>query len=45
MLPDGGKICETETPPWRQVKGKHHILCHIPIADLATIDSVIVKTG
>ena len=45
MLPDGGKICETETPPWRQVKGKHHILCHIPIADLATIDSVIGKTG
>ncbi len=44
MLPDDGRICETEIPPWRKVKGKHHILCHIPIADLATIDSVIVKT-
>lgn len=45
MLPDGGRICETELPPWRQVAGKHHILCHIPVEELAELDSVIVRTG
>ncbi len=33
-LPDNGAICETRTPPWRKVEGKHHILCHIPLDEL-----------
>jgi len=43
MLPDGGKICETESPPWRDSQKGHRILCHIPIAELAKIDPVIYK--
>ena len=39
-------ICEKETPPWRKVKGPHHILCHIPIETLMTVESVLYcKTG
>jgi peptide/nickel transport system ATP-binding protein len=40
MLPDGGKICERDVPPWRQTKG-HRILCHIPLEDLAKVDPVV----
>jgi len=43
LLPDGGKICETESPPWRDSHKGHRILCHIPIAELAKIDPVIYK--
>jgi peptide/nickel transport system ATP-binding protein len=43
MLPDGGKICETESPPWCDSQKGHRILCHIPIAELAKIDPVIYK--
>ncbi len=41
MLPDGGKICETVDPPWRQSTKGHRILCHIPLEDLEKIDPVI----
>ena len=40
MLPDGGRICERDVPPWRQTKG-HRILCHIPLEDLAKVDPVV----
>jgi peptide/nickel transport system ATP-binding protein len=40
MLPDGGKICERDVPPWRQTRG-HRILCHIPLEDLAKVDPVV----
>jgi peptide/nickel transport system ATP-binding protein len=43
MLPDGGKICEIESPPWCDSQKGHRILCHIPIAELAKIDPVIYK--
>ena len=43
MLPDGGKICETESPPWRNSQKGHRILCHIPNEELAKIDPVIYK--
>jgi len=43
MLPDGGKICETETPPWRDSQKGHRIFCHIPIEELVKIDPVIHK--
>jgi peptide/nickel transport system ATP-binding protein len=41
MLPDGGKVCETQVPPWRNSEHGHRILCHIPIEELAKIDPVI----
>ncbi len=41
MLPDGGKICETETPPWRTSQKGHRILCHIPLAELEKMDPVV----
>jgi peptide/nickel transport system ATP-binding protein len=41
MLPDGGKICETETPPWRASSRGHRILCHIPLEELEKMDPVI----
>ncbi|MGC9325233.1 MAG: dipeptide ABC transporter ATP-binding protein [Desulfomonilia bacterium] len=41
MLPDGGKICEEQTPPWQSDGKGHRILCHIPIERLNTIDPVV----
>jgi len=41
MLPDGGKICETETPPWRTSSRGHRILCHIPLEELEKMEPVI----
>jgi peptide/nickel transport system ATP-binding protein len=41
MLPDGGRICEHQVPPWRESGMGHRILCHIPIEDLMTIEPVV----
>ncbi|MGD2269871.1 MAG: ABC transporter ATP-binding protein [Desulfobacterales bacterium] len=41
LLPDGGKICETEIPPWRTAQKGHRILCHIPLEELAKIEPVV----
>lgn len=41
LLPDGGKICETEDPPWRRTEDGHRIFCHIPLEELSTFDPVI----
>ncbi len=41
LLPDGGKICEEEIPPWRELEGGHRIFCHIPEETLRTFDPVI----
>ncbi len=41
MLPEGGKICEVEIPPWQRVSEGHHILCHIPLEELRKIDAVV----
>jgi peptide/nickel transport system ATP-binding protein len=41
MLPDGGKICEEQSPPWQQGEKGHRILCHIPIETLSTVDPVV----
>ncbi len=41
MLSDGGKICETETPPWRTSQKGHRILCHIPLEELEKMDPVV----
>jgi peptide/nickel transport system ATP-binding protein len=41
MLPAGGKICEEEIPPWRNVDGEHRIFCHIPLEQLCQMEAVI----
>ncbi|MCA9942207.1 MAG: ABC transporter ATP-binding protein [Ardenticatenaceae bacterium] len=41
MLPDGGKICEQEIPPWRELDNGHRIFCHIQEETLRTFDPVI----
>lgn len=41
LLPDGGRICETETPPWREAGDGHRILCHIPLPILRALDPVM----
>ena len=41
LLPDGGKICEQELPPWRELEDGHRIFCHIPEETLRTFDPVI----
>ena len=41
MLPDGGKICETEIPPWRHATEEHRIFCHIPLAHLCEMEAVV----
>ena len=41
MLPDEGRICETEPPPWQTTEDGHRILCHIPLKDLKTVDAVV----
>ena len=43
FLPDGGKICEMEKPPWQQNGSGHRILCHIPIDKLMEIEPVVHK--
>lgn len=41
MLPDGGKICEQEVPPWRDAGNGHRIFCHIPLEVLNDVEPVI----
>ena len=41
LLPDGGKMCETEIPPWRDMGEGHRIFCHIPEEQLRAFEPVI----
>ncbi len=41
LLPDGGKICEEQIPPWREVGNGHRIFCHIETETLRGFDPVI----
>jgi peptide/nickel transport system ATP-binding protein len=41
LLPDGGRICETHTPPWQEAGGDHRIFCHIPLDTLRNLDPVV----
>ncbi|MFQ5611837.1 MAG: dipeptide ABC transporter ATP-binding protein [Anaerolineae bacterium] len=41
LLPDGGQICETEVPPWRDAGDGHRIFCHIPLGQLRELEPVI----
>jgi len=41
MLPDDGRICEMEAPPWRASESGHRILCHIPLEELEKVEPVV----
>jgi peptide/nickel transport system ATP-binding protein len=41
MMPDGGQLCETEMPPWREVVEGHRIFCHLPLETLQTFEPII----
>lgn len=41
LLPNGGQVCATEAPPWRELDQGHRIFCHIPLETLRTFDPVI----
>ncbi len=41
LMPDGGKICEEEVPPWREAGDGHRIFCHIPLERLREMDPVL----
>jgi len=41
MVPDGGEICEKETPPWQYETEEHRIFCHIPIEKLREMEPVV----
>ena len=43
LLQEGGKICETEAPPWREAADGHRIFCHLPLETLRTFDPVITQ--
>jgi peptide/nickel transport system ATP-binding protein len=43
LLPDGGKICEEETPPWREAAEGHRIFCHLPMETLSTFEPVVTQ--
>jgi len=44
LLPDGGHICETETPPWQDAGDGHRIFCHIPLQQLRQMAPVVNVT-
>ncbi len=43
LLPDGGKICETKTPPWQSNSEGHRIFCHLPLEELRQMDPVVTS--
>jgi peptide/nickel transport system ATP-binding protein len=43
LMPDGGKICETESPPWREAGGGHRIFCHLPMETLRSFEPVVTQ--
>ncbi|MFT5194298.1 MAG: peptide/nickel transport system ATP-binding protein [Cellvibrionaceae bacterium] len=41
LMPDGGKLCETEIPPWREFDNGHRVFCHLPKETLESFEAVI----
>ncbi len=41
LLPNGGQICETKTPPWQNADNGHRIFCHIPLEQLKQLEPVV----
>jgi peptide/nickel transport system ATP-binding protein len=44
LLPEQGKICETEVPPWQYNNEEHRIFCHIPLEELRKIEPVVTSS-
>lgn len=44
LLPEGGKICTTEIPPWREAGDGHKIFCHIPLETLSNFEAVVQES-
>lgn len=40
-LPDRGRMCEQEVPPWRYSTPEHRICCHIPLELLCRMEPVV----
>ena len=46
LLPEGGKICAEQLPPWQDMGDGHRIFCHIDEETLRSFEPVItVKEG
>lgn len=45
LLPDAGRICEVEAPPWQDAGDGHRILCHIPLEQLRAFEPVIAGSS
>ena len=45
MLPDGGRICEWEDPPWQGMGDDHRIACHISLETLRQMEAVVTIGG
>ncbi|OJX38041.1 MAG: glutathione ABC transporter ATP-binding protein [Chloroflexi bacterium 44-23] len=46
LLPNGGKICEEQLPPWQDMGDGHQIFCHLPEETLCAFEPVFtVKEG
>jgi peptide/nickel transport system ATP-binding protein len=43
LVPDGGKMCEVEMPPWQYNTPDHRILCHIPLEELRKLAPVVTS--
>jgi peptide/nickel transport system ATP-binding protein len=43
LLPDGGKVCETDVPPWRESSEGHRIFCHLPMETLRNFEPVVTQ--
>jgi peptide/nickel transport system ATP-binding protein len=43
MLPDGGRVCESEVPPWICNTEEHRISCHIPLEELRMMERVVTS--
>jgi len=41
LLPEGGRICAEQAPPWQDAGGGQRILCHIPLEQLRQFEPVI----
>ncbi len=45
MLPDKGMICTQQEPPGQEAGSGHRIFCHIPMEQLAAMDSILPTQG
>jgi peptide/nickel transport system ATP-binding protein len=43
LMPDGGVLCETDVPSWREVGEEHRIFCHLPVETLNSFEAVVTK--